>query len=230
MSDVPARDLSDPAFREGVLDVLGALAYGELVGFFAIVRDAEGAPEIGLRMRLAEVAVSEHGEYERLTGRIAELGGDPETVMEPFAKSFDAWHQRTQPASWHEGLMKVYTGNSMAADFYGEIARYVDDDTQRLVTDVLGRGRHVEFAAGRLREAIAEDQKIAGRLALFGRRMVGEALTQAQQVAAERDAMTSLLIAGGPGGGGADLAELARMFARITDRHTERMAALGLSA
>ncbi|WP_018156709.1 ferritin-like fold-containing protein [Demetria terragena] len=230
MSDTPARDLTDPDFRKGVLDVLGALAYGELVGFFAIVRDAEGAPEIGLRMRLAEVAVAEHSEYERLTGRISELGGDPEAVMEPFAESFDAWHQRTQPGSWHEGLMKVYTGNSLAADFYREIARYVDPETQQLVADVLGRGRHVEFAAGRLREAITQDQKIAGRLALFGRRMVGEALTQAQQVAADRDAMTALLMGGGPGGGGADLAELARMFARITQRHTERMEALGLSA
>jgi tRNA-(MS[2]IO[6]A)-hydroxylase (MiaE)-like len=230
MSDAPARDLSDPAFREGVLDLLGALAYGELVGFFTIVRDAEGAPEIGLRMRLAEVAVSEYTEYERLTGRIVELGGEPEKVMEPFATSFDAWHKRTQPSSWLEGLMKVYTGNSMAADFYREITRYVDPETQQLVGDVLGRGRHVEFAAGRLRDAIAEDATIAGRLALFGRRMVGEALTQAQQVAAERDAMTALLLAGGPASGGADLAELARMFARITDRHTERMEALGLSA
>lgn len=230
MSDAPVRDLTNPAFREGVLDLLGALAYGELVGFFTIVRDAEGAPDIGMRMRLGEVAVSEYGEYKRLTGRISELGGDPEKIMQPFATSFDAWHQRTRPSSWLEGLMKVYTGNSMAADFYREIAQYVDPETQQLVTDVLGRGRHVEFAAARLREAIAEDQKIAGRLALFGRRMVGEALTQAQQVAADRDAMTALLIADGTGSGGADLAELARMFARITERHTERMEALGLSA
>jgi len=57
---------------------------------------------------------------------------------------------------------------------------------------------------------------------------VGEALSQAQQVAAERDALTTLLVGGGtiPG---ADLAELARMFARLTDAHTKRMQRLGLT-
>lgn len=230
MPDAPTRDLSDPAFREGVLDLLGALAYGELVGFFTIVHDADDAPDIGLRMQLAEVAVSEYGEYQQLTTRIVELGGEPEKVMAPFAKSFDDWHQRTRPSSWLEGLMKIYTGNSMAEDFYREMAQYVDPQTRQLVAEVVGRGRHVDFAATRLRDAIQQDAKVAGRLALFGRRMVGEALTQAQHVAADRDAMTALLIADGTGGGGADLAELARMFARITERHTERMEALGLSA
>jgi len=58
---------------------------------------------------------------------------------------------------------------------------------------------------------------------------VGEALSQAQRVAVERDALASLLV-GGPGRKGADLAELGRMFARITDEHTRRMDRLGLSS
>ena len=83
-----------------------------------------------------------------------------------------------------------------------------------------------------VRDAIKEDPRIAGRLALWGRRLVGEALSQAQQVAVERDAMASLLV-GGVGGSNrpsADLAELGRMFARLTDEHTRRMGRLGLAA
>jgi hypothetical protein len=52
---------------------------------------------------------------------------------------------------------------------------------------------------------------------------VGEALMQAQKVAVRRDALANLIVESG------DLAEIGRMFARITDRHSERMAALGLS-
>lgn len=229
MESSVAPDLSDPVVREGVLDLLGALAYGELVGFFTIVRDAESAPRMVDRMRLAEVATGEFGQYQRLVGRIEELGGDPETTMEPFAASFDEWHRRTQPGSWLEGLMKVYAGNTLAADFYREIARFVDPQTQALVQDVLGRGGHVEFAATTLREAIDADAAQAGRLALFGRRMMGEALSQVQRVAADRDAITALLVTG-PSSGGADLAELVAMLSRITDRHRERMEALGLTA
>ena len=44
-------------------------------------------------------------------------------------------------------------------------------------------------------------------------------------MAVERDALTGLLI-----GGGADLTAIGQMFTRLTDRHSERMARLGLSA
>ena len=45
----------------------------------------------------------------------------------------------------------------------------------------------------------------------------------------ERDALASILV-GSPGRAGADLAELGRMFVRLTDEHTRRMERLGLSA
>ena len=76
-----------------------------------------------------------------------------------------------------------------------------------------------------MRDAIKADRTAGGRLALWGRRLVGEALSQAQRVAVERDALSALLV-----GGGVDLAEVGRMFARLTDDHTTRMARLGLSA
>jgi hypothetical protein len=54
-------------------------------------------------------------------------------------------------------------------------------------------------------------------------------MTQAQRVAANRDGISTLLV-GGADRPGADLAELGRMFARLTDDHTKRMQALGLAA
>ena len=73
-----------------------------------------------------------------------------------------------------------------------------------------------------MRAAIEADPRLAGRLALWGRRLVGEALSQAQRVAAERDALAALLV-GGMSHRGADLAEVGRMFARLTENHTRRM-------
>ena len=48
-------------------------------------------------------------------------------------------------------------------------------------------------------------------------------------MAAERDALSALL-AGGTDRPGLDLAAIGRMFARLTERHTERMAELGLES
>ncbi|MFD9246250.1 tRNA 2-methylthio-N6-isopentenyl adenosine(37) hydroxylase MiaE-like protein, partial [Streptomyces sp. NPDC059556] len=51
---------------------------------------------------------------------------------------------------------------------------------------------------------------------------------QAQRVVAERDALSTMLVGGVADG--FDLAEVGRMFSRITEAHTKRMAALGLAA
>jgi hypothetical protein len=58
---------------------------------------------------------------------------------------------------------------------------------------------------------------------------MGEALSQAQRVAAERDSLAALL-AGGVDRPGLDLAAMARMFTRLTENHTQRMAELGLAS
>jgi hypothetical protein len=70
---------------------------------------------------------------------------------------------------------------------------------------------------------------VGGRLALWGRRLMGEALSQAQRVAAERDSLAALL-AGGVDRPGMDLAALSRMFGRLTENHAKRMAELGLAS
>ena len=83
---------------------------------------------------------------------------------------------------------------------------------------------HAEFAVDRVRAAIAADPIVAGRLALWARRLVGEALTQAQRVALDRPALAGMFAGMG------DLAEVAELFQRLTDAHSARMTRLGLSS
>jgi hypothetical protein len=224
--------LADPQYRDAVADLLGVLAYGELTAFMRLAGDAEMSPTQPLKASVASLAVAEFRHYEMLVARLAEMGVDPETAMAPFIAPIDAFHERTRPSTWLEGLVKAYVGDGIATDFYREIAAYVDPSTQDLVHSAMEDVGQAEFVVKVVREAIKDDPKVAGRLALWGRRLVGEALSQAQQVAVERDALASLLV-GGVGGSGrpsADLAELGRMFARLTDEHTRRMGRLGLAA
>ena len=219
----------DAAYRAAVVDLLGALAYGELTAFSRLAADADLAPTQPYKAALAGLAVAEFHHYEALTACLRGMGVDPEEAMAPFIGPIDAFHDRTRPTGWLEGLVKAYVGDGIATDFYREISAYVDPATQALVRSVLQDVGQAEFAVRAVREAIAADPRIAGRLALWGRRLVGEALSQAQRVAVERDALASLLV-GGHNRPGADLAELGRMFARLTDEHTRRMDRLGLSA
>jgi tRNA-(MS[2]IO[6]A)-hydroxylase (MiaE)-like len=219
----------DPTYRAAVIDLLGALAYGELTAFSRLAADAEMAPSQPAKAALARVAVAEFHHYEVLIARLAEMGADPDDAMEPFIAPIDGFHDRTKPTGWLEGLVKAYVGDGIATDFYREISAYVDPWTQKLVRAVLQDVGQAEFAVKSVRQAIEADPRVAGRLALWGRRLVGEALSQSQRVAAERDDLASLLV-GGNNRPGADLAEMGRMFARLTDEHIRRMGLLGLKA
>ncbi|CAM3483380.1 Hydroxylase [Nocardioides dubius] len=218
----------DPDYRAAVVDLLAVISYGELVAFERLAEDARSAPSLAAKVDLATMAAAEFDNVLRLNQRLSELGADPYAAMEPFREPLDAFHQHTAPADWLESLVKAYVGDGLARDFYAEIAAFLDVDTRDLILSSMERTQHSEFVVEHVRAAIAADPRVGGRLALWGRRLMGEALTQAQGVAAQRDALSALL-AGGIDRPGMDLAALGRMFSRLTERHARRMADLGLA-
>lgn len=209
-----------------MLDLLGLLAYAELSGFLRLSDDASLADAVADKVALAEMAVAEYGHYRKLVRRIQDMHADPEEAMRPFAAAVDAFHARTQPSDWLEGLVKAYVGDGIAADFYRTIAVLLDPETEGLVQEVLAEAGRADYIVARVREVTEADPAVAGRLALWARRLVGEALSEAQRVAAEREPLARLLV----GGDSDQLGNIGRMFARLTDGHSRRMAALGLSS
>ncbi|MBU2697694.1 MULTISPECIES: ferritin-like fold-containing protein [Pimelobacter] len=220
---------ADPLYREAVVDLLAAIAYGEISAFERLAEDAKLAPSLADKVDLATMASGELTKVHALHDRLRALGADPFAAMAPFREPLDEFHRHTAPADWYEGLVKAYVGDGLANDFYREIAAYLDPETRDLVVSSMEEGSHATFVVDRVRAAIAEDSRLGGRLALWGRRLMGEALTQAQRVAADRDALTALL-AGGVDRPGLDLAAMGRMFTRLTERHMARMGELGLDA
>lgn len=219
---------AEPQYRAAVVDLLGVLAYGELSAFERLAEDAKLAPSLADKGKLAAMASAEFQHFEALRERLAEVGEDPTEAMQPFVASLDEFHRQTAPSDWLEGLIKAYVGDSIASDFYREVAVRLDADTSALVLGVLDDTGHSRFAVEKVREAIEADPRVGGRLALWARRLMGEALSQAQRVVADRDALSTMLVGGVADG--FDLAEVGRMFSRITEAHTKRMAALGLAA
>ncbi|CAL9457525.1 ferritin-like fold-containing protein [Streptomyces sp. NPDC090994] len=219
---------ADPHYRAAVVDLLGALAYGELAAFERLADDAKLAPTLSDKAELAKMASAEFHHFERLRGRLAEIGEEPTEAMAPFVTAYESFHKQTAPSDWLEGLVKAYVGDSIASDFYREVAARLDTDTRELVLAVLDDTGHAGFAVEKVRAAIDADPRVGGRLALWARRLMGEALSQSQRVVADRDALSTMLVGGVADG--FDLAEVGRMFSRITEAHTKRMAALGLAA
>jgi hypothetical protein len=210
---------------DAVIDLLGALAYGELSAFDHLADDAGLAPTLTGRAAMSALAAEEFGHYEALAAQLLTLVAQPEAAMAPFVAALETYHSLTKPSTWLESVVKAYVGYGLAADFYREVAAFVDDDTGALIKDVLSDAGRAEFAVREVESAVAEQPAIAGRLALWGRRLVGEALSQTQHVLADRDSLMMLLVQGT-----GDLSGVAGLINRITDRHAERMTALGLDS
>ena len=208
-----------------VVDLIGVLAYAQLSAFERLAADARLAPTLADEQELAGMAATEFAHFRRLRSHLEGRGVDPDVAMAPFREPISAFHDSTAPTGWLEGLVKAYVGDAIGRDFYREVAQFVDAETRDLVLEVLADSGHAEFVVSRVRAAVEAEPALAGRLALWARRLVGEALAQAQRVAVDRDALASLIV-----GGSMDLVEVGRLFQRLTEAHSRRMQAVGLSA
>ncbi|MFQ1001577.1 ferritin-like fold-containing protein [Modestobacter sp. SSW1-42] len=216
-------EVEGQARRGAVVELLGVLAYAELTAFDRLAEDARLAPTLDGRAALARMAAAEITHHERLAARLRELGVDVVAAMTPFVAALDAFHDGTHASTWLEGLVKAYVGDGLATDFYREVAVFLPAPDRALVEEVLADTGHADFAVREVRAAIAADPTVAGRLALWARRLVGEALTQSQAVMAEHDDLADLIISGT-----GDLTGVGALLQRLTRAHAVRMDALGL--
>lgn len=206
-------------------ELLGAMAYGELSAFGRLSLDSRYAPTLHDRSVLAKIAVGAYGNFALLNDRLSEMGLDPEQAMLPFQRSFDHFHERTKPGDWFESVMKAYVIDTVSSDFYRAVSMFLDPTTQHFVERVASPDQTTEVLRVLLRRALADDPRLASRLALWGRRLVGEALTQAQRVGMEHPLLGPMLKSGGDA-----RAAVKKLTTELADKHARRMTGLGLTA
>lgn len=215
-----------PEQRRLLIELCGMMAYAELSAFERMSSDARFSPTLHDRATLGRLAVAEFAHFETVSDYLAQLGADVEVAMVPFQASVDAFHDRTRPADWYESLMKAYVIDAMSGDLFAVLGQSVDSALQDLIGRVQVPPELAGLLQGRLREVLAGDARLSSRLALWGRRLVGEALTQGQRLGRERSFLGALMSSAPE----AEPLEPDKLRAHLTRAHSRRMNELGLTA
>jgi hypothetical protein len=213
-----------PADHPGVNELFAVLAYGEVAAFYRLTDEARMAPDLRGRISMASMAAAEMGHYELLHDALESRGVDVVSAISKYASALDSYHRLTTPSTWLEALVKTYVGDSLVADFYLQIADGLPDEVADVIRETMSETGHSQFVVAEVRAAVTKSARQRSRLALWSRRLLGEAITQAQYVLAEHDELVDLVVSRTAG-----LTQLAAFFDRLQRTHDDRMRELGLA-
>ncbi|MGB3699389.1 MAG: ferritin-like fold-containing protein [Gordonia sp. (in: high G+C Gram-positive bacteria)] len=199
------------------------LLAGEFAACYRLIDESSMAPSIADRVAIARLIAAEMGHFEVLAEQIRTQGGDPDAAVAAHSRVFDEYHRMTMPATWLEVLVKMHVGDGLAADFYAEVADVMPEEVRPTMKSVMAETGSSQFAVDQVRAAVAADPALVGPLSLWGRRLLGEAITHMQWVLAEEEDVMTLLF-----DGPATLANAAGFFDNMAARHGQRMTDLGL--
>jgi hypothetical protein len=169
------------------------------------------------------MAAAEMGHFDVLREALLRRGVDVVPAMTKYAPALENYHRLTTPSTWLEALVKTYVGDALAADFYLEIAGSLPAEAADVVRAVLSETGHSQFVVAEVRAAVSASDRQRHRLALWSRRLLGEAITQAQFVMAEHDELVDLVLSSGEG-----LTQMTEFFERLQETHKNRVRELGL--
>jgi hypothetical protein len=212
------------------VDLLGAVAYGALTAFTRLAADAALAPDLTGRAEMAALAAVEMAHVERVRAHLAARGVDLVTAMAPFAAVLDAFAARTASRDWGEALVGAYVGRTLAVDLVaatGALGVEGEDDGGEAAELLRGPDAGREAAGESGFDAFAEravaellaDERTRAKLALWGRRLLGETLAAAAEALDQHPATSSALLGGTSRGA---------VFKALKSRHSRRLHALGL--
>jgi len=219
---LPPRD-ERPARNQGEVDLspftpepkdfLGQLAYLELSSFEIMTAELKFAPTTLAKTQLSEAATKSFDKYRNLSKRLAALNIDATDAMDPFTERIDLFHSRTKGLDWYENVLKLYLAMGLLEDFYRRLAVGLPADLHTDVDKALNDRTIEKFAKTVLVDAMKQDQELASRLALWGRRIMGDVILELRAAVPK-----------------ADYSDLEPLIGELNGPHSLRMDAIGLTA
>jgi hypothetical protein len=197
---------------------LGQAAYLQLSNFETVTGAIAGSPTTADKVALSRVSKLSLAKLEGLLKEIERGGDTPSELMEHFAPPIDRFRATTKGADWHETVVTSYITAGMLTDFFAALAAGLPSGPRERIVQLLTENDPSPIVVAQLKAAIEADPSLESRLALWGRRLVGDTLLIARSALAV------------PGRLAPDEARLEPVFTELIAAHTRRMDVLGLTA
>ncbi|WP_440711239.1 ferritin-like fold-containing protein [Herbiconiux sp. YIM B11900] len=201
-----------------VLPYLGQVAYVQLALFEEVSDAIAAAPTVHTKQALAPAARQALDKHERLVAEIRRRVDTPAEVIAPFTPGIDRYRRLVKGSDWYEQLASVYLTGGILDDFFTLLAAGLPGDVGPRCAAILDAETGRIAIADILSEAITADPILGSRLALWGRRVVGDTLLVAR---------SAIHLTGNPE---SDEQRIEPVFTEMIASHTRRMDRLGLTA
>lgn len=157
---------------------LGQLAYLLLSNFEILTNELKYAPTTAYKAELSEAAAKSFDKYRAISKKLSGLGFDVTDSMDPFVERVDTFHSRTAGIDWYESVIKIYLVSGLLDDFYRRLAIGLPKELREDVEKSLSDKTFEKFAKRVLVEGMSGNESLESRLALWGRRLMGDVLLE----------------------------------------------------
>jgi tRNA-(MS[2]IO[6]A)-hydroxylase (MiaE)-like len=205
-------------FTPPLREFLGRAAYVQLTIFENLSRTLAGAPTTAGKVAIGHAAELSITRHRALADEIVRDGGVVSAAMEPYVAQVDEFERVTRGSDWFENLVTCYLTAGFLDDFYERLAVGLAPETTKRIATIYESDAGEVLLAEQLQIAITESPRLASRLAMWGRRLVGDTMLVARAALNFTADHTS------------DEARVEPVFTELIAAHTRRMDFLGLTA
>lgn len=222
MTDSSATVPDVVAASSAELPAVGAFLLAASLSTFSWLAPLAGrAPRADERIALTRVAARQTARLDVLDELVAANGvPDVAEAASAYLPALAHIGSRTRPGDWWERITRAFVVEGMVRDLQNRVAQRLPEPWRGGFLEVSGPDAE-EVIVRQLATALADDERLAHRLALWGRRVTGEVL-----------GATRLLLAHGAAQAAGVTAEEDQraLMAALTGAHVQRMDRLGLAA
>ncbi len=201
-----------------LLVYLGKAAYLQLIAFENLSAAVATAPSAGAKERISRAAFLTLAKQQGLTAEISRAGAVPGEVMDRYSAPIDDFSDRIAGSDWFETLIACHLTGAFIDDFLARLAQGLPNGSAERVLEVLAADSGTELITAEIAAAIDASPQLSSRLAMWGRRLVGDTMLITRYVL-ETPAVVAEVEA-----------RIEPIFNELIAAHTRRMDALGLTA